>query len=250
MSKTQRKKMLPAAVAESREASLGGGMPLDWRENVLLYSTAAFDGSAVIPQETVLFNYAQGQTVSGAGDGAVASNAWHTNMRVARSLPSPEIFVCDRVRAHVVPMVAGTSGVPTPDTSASYAATGSPSSIRKLAADTMALLMLHLRVEFESKRYIDAPLWMFPSNVGFGGLVNYSMANALTGNQESTQMAVEVPTWQGEGWRFGKSLPPILTSNTVVDVRLLWQHAGTAISMQADRYLQVILQGRHGRAVR
>lgn len=242
----------PIAVEASREgySNLPGvqGQKLEFRQNVSLYSTLALD-NATVPLENVLFNYSIGQTVSGTGNGAVQSTNWHTNMRVPRTLPSPEVFVLDRVRFHMPALsVAAASGVAIDQT---YGATGAVGSVATIAsnnaADLLALTLLHARLEIEGKRYVDAPLWMLPGNCGIGGVNARGLSGAGTAATNAVAN-VQALHWAGEGWRFSDSMPPILTSNTVLDFRLFNQVTGYALKV--DRYLQIVLQGTHGRAVR
>lgn len=245
----------PVAVEASREgySNLPGvnGQKLEFRQNVSLYSTLALD-NAVAPLESVLFNYSVGQTVSGTGNGAVQATNWHTNMRVPRTLPSPEVFVLDRVRFYMPALsVSASNAVAIDQAYGAGAVAGAGGSVASVAstnaADLLAMTLLHLRLEVEGKRYVDAPLWMAPGNCGVGGAHSRSVTSAFTA---ATSAAVNTQAlhWAGEGWRFSDSMPPILTSNTVLDVRLFNQVTGYALKV--DRYLQIVLQGTHGRAVR
>jgi hypothetical protein len=242
----------PIAVETSREgfSNLPGvnGQKLEFRQNVSLYSTLALDNAAA-PLESVLFNYSVGQTVSGAGNGAVQATSWHTNMRVPRTLPSPEVFVLDRVRFHMPALSVGASNAIAIDQT--YGATGAVGTVSAIAsnnaADLLAMTLLHARLEVEGKRYVDAPLWMLPGNCGVGGVHARALSSAVS-TATNAVANVQALHWVGEGWRFSDSMPPILTSNTVLDFRLFNQTTGYAFKV--DRYLQVILQGTHGRAVR
>lgn len=242
----------PIAVEASREgfSNLPGtnGQKLEFRQNVSLYSTLSLS-AATAPSESVLFNYAVGQTVSGTGNGTVQATNWHTNMRIPRTLPSPEVFVLDRVRFHMPALsVSGSNAVAIDQTYGATAATTASASIASNnAADLLALTLLHARLEIEGKRYVDAPLWMLPGNCGIGGPVARALSSGATGATKATAN-IQALHWAGEGWRFSDSMPPILTSNTVLDFRLFNQVTGYALKVH--RYLQIILQGQHGRAVR
>lgn len=248
-------KIPPLAIEQPREfdVDLPGvdKRSLEFRDNVPLYSAVAIGpgaSSLVIPSEVVAFNYAVGGTVSGTGYGAaIPANNWHTNMRIPRTLPSPEVFVIDRARLAMSPLSVTVSGsIYEPGIDQDTAQTSASTSMS--AIDLLYLMTtLHCRMEMEGKRYIDAPAFMLPANVGLGGVseVSASTTNAAVVLKRNVAMH-----WAGEGWRFSDSVPPILTSQTVLDFRVQYQHPGTALLLQADRYLHVILQGTHGRAVR
>ena len=244
---------VPQAVTVSNQGTIDlpgvEGQNLSWRDNAPLYSMAAFDNAA-LPAETSLFSYAVGQTVSGAGNGAIQANTWHTNMRIPRSLPSPEVFAMDRVRIIVIPGAAISGGeVQFQSTVQTVAAALTTPTFSPLMEDLNILQALTVRLEMENKRYLDAPLWFCPANTGFAGVAAYSVSYTAAATSVAQKSAAAVHM-AGEGWRFSDSLPPILTSNTVLDFRLLYQHPGTAPSLQLDRYVLAYISGRHGRAVR
>lgn len=242
----------PQAISRSRTdyVNVPGteGQLLEWRNNAVLYSSVMFDAAA-LPSELVAFNYSVGQNVTTSGTQTIKATNWHTNLRQPKTLPAPEVFVVDRVRLWAPPLYARGSGAnyePTIDNPSS----GTTVTTLNNPNDQQALLGLHVRFEIEGKRYIDAPYYMLPGNTGVSGISASSMTAGTTAASATLQVRRNVAVnWAGEGWRFSDSLPPIITSTTLMDFRYLGQH-NTNPSIGLSRYVWAILQGTHGRAVR
>ncbi len=250
----------PLALARSNRGTVDlpgvNGVDLSWRDNVPLYSAVGIRATALTNLELSPFSYAIGSTISNNFSSPAASSVtatnWHTNMRIARQLPAPEVFVADRLRV-VIPsttLAPGTAGGEIYVDSVA-GATGASGLNSANALDLVYLQTLTLRLEIESKIYAEAPLYMFPANVGIGGTANHALGKKLSASNNEVNMRQVVSMhWAGEGWRFADSMPPVLTSSTVLDCRIRYEHPGTGPSITTDRIIWTVLQGRHGRAVR
>lgn len=134
-----------------------------------LYSAVALD-AAVLPRELSFFSYGLGQTVVGAGTGAVISNPLHTNLLTARQLSSPKTFLVQEVSVHW-PEVAP------PQAAAAAAIEGSVGTTFVNSDSLDDLLLAWFTGVFSLtigglKDYIECPLPLVPQNtgiVGFGG---------------------------------------------------------------------------------
>lgn len=247
----------PLAIANSNQGTVDlpgvEGQNLSWRDNVPLYSAVGFDAAA-LPAEISPFSYAIGGTVANnfASPLAGVTNAtnYHTNLRVPRQLPSPEVFVFDRIRAIIMPagLVPGTSSEVALDDV--FGAVGAAGLNVSNSRDVLILQSLTLRFELEQKLYAEAPLWMFPANVGVFGSNSSAWNSVLRSDTTANMRKTSAVHWAGEGWRFADSMPPVLTSSAVLDCKIRYDHPGTAPSIQVARYLFIVMQGRHGRAVR
>lgn len=239
MSKTGVAVPVPRRFMVPAEAMGDGAVPLEFIKHNL-YSCVALDGGAPIPRDLECFNFIQGQTVPGAGAGAIAATQFHTNMQAARTLPKPKTFTVQTVRVVMLPLDFA-SGSPTigDDTVA-----GAAANLDQVDDSILISQSMTARFEIGEKSYLEAPLWMIPSQVGLGGVAATAIANAAG---VSRQQRVSVHT-AGRGWDFTRSRPPVLWNQQQFRWRFETRWA-TNPSPVGDRLVYVVFGGILGREV-
>lgn len=147
-----------------------------------LYSSVGVNNAA-LPSEITFFGYKQGDNVPGAGNfSGVRSTPFHTNMRLGGQLPRPQLFICEGVRFYV-PMIAATTTANTPElVDAGFSTTDE--SVSQLL-DSLVLLTYSswFTLTLGDRQYVDHPLWMLPSNVGFGGIASLAYDDAAAADE-------------------------------------------------------------------
>lgn len=210
-----------------------------WRSSIHqpIYSTVGLDNAA-IPQEVRWFGYALGQNVPGAGNAAGApSTIWHTNMTSAGNLGRPRKFRCYGIRIHM-PSIAFTGASATP--SLSDPSFGAAAQDSELLEDLMLLAYsCTFSVRVGEKLYADHPLWMAPSNVGFGGLAAVAQDN---GSSTTTgQLDICAPHLVGNGLNL-RTYPFLIEDQQSFDA-VLRCHLPSPPSLNDDRALVCVLDG-------
>jgi len=132
-----------------------------------LYSYIAFD-AAILPNEVIGFKYALGNTVAGAGIGAVVNAGFiHTNMETPGFLASPKLALVLGYRV-VIPEITATLTTildPSFDVLAAAPASALLSDAQRLFGGTT------FRFFIGTKDYYVAPTWSVPGNTGVNGVM-------------------------------------------------------------------------------
>lgn len=137
-----------------------------------LYSAIALD-AAVIPSETRFFQYQIGDTIAGAGAGAVAATQYATNMEVSGALATPKIFEIFGIRLVMSNITAPGTAAPT------HPAVPADATNADLHDDMHRVFWgTHFSLHIGTKDYISAPSWCVPGNAGLSG---YAAAGADDG---------------------------------------------------------------------
>lgn len=224
------------------EAMGDGSVPLEFLRYNLYSSVALAGGGATpLPRQIECFNYLRGQTVPGAGGAAIAATAYHTNMQAVRTLPKPKTFVLETLRTLIVPLDFA-SGSPAVTDDTVGAANANLDQVDDITLITQALT---LNFRIGEKDYVDAPLYMIPSNIGIAGVSAMAHANAAG---VSTAQRVAINT-AGRAWDFARrGRPPVLWNQQTFRCELsaLW---ATNPSPVDSLLLFVILGGILGREI-
>lgn len=201
-----------------------------------LYSAGAIDNAA-LPRELLLFNYAVGGTVSGAGGGAVAANQWHTNLPSPNGLPMPKLFLVTGIRVIWSQMDAiGTSLL---DPSYTQAAENTDSEDDFLAAWYGGFL----RFFVGTKDYLVAPLFLTPGNTGIDGYAALAATAVNIANFARIDKAHSV----GRYFALDK-YPVLIPSQQNFFVSLNWPQA-TPATMIDEHLVWCVFDGIYGREV-
>lgn len=231
---------LPAIATAPRRFVTQSGDLLEAIEHPL-YSSVGLDNAA-IPQELTFFGYGVGDNVPGAGNAAgVAATKYHTNLDRGGSLARPKVFSATGIRFHL-PLLAFTGASNTP--SLSDPSFGAAAADNDLFEDLLAIFYSgHVSLEVGEKTYIDEPLFLMPSMVGFGGMASLAVgANAGAPFQDVT-----LPHTFGIERSF-MPYPILISSQQSFTLRLRFPWA-TNITLNDDRLLVAILDGKLGREV-
>lgn len=214
-----------------------------------IYSTLALDAGVAPPNVNELFKYAQGETVAGAGNGAITATDYHTSMLQGGSLPMPQFFRCVAARVMMAPLHVGAGGLFTRH-AAGDPNVGSGAALQNsdLWDDFMGLFWSgSFEFTVGPKLYIRGPLWLFPANVGVHGLTAMDLSVSGTNTEAADWLRTLIPHTIGRV--FDISTYPIrLWPNQTFVGRLKWQHS-TNYFVLDDRYLQVVLEGVKWREV-
>jgi len=222
--------LIPAS--NNRGAAPVLGQPLLEVLTQPLYSSMSFDG-AVIPNETRCFNYALGDTVNGAGTGAITATYYHTNMEVSGALATPKVYEVTGVRTVLSNISA--NGQTGPLLDASKAAPALLEDAQKFFHGT------HLSVHIGAKDYISGPSWLFPANTGVGGLLD--VASVDTAAIELYQPHAV----QGQGKYMNLAPYTIFIPSQQSFHAKLKAPQATTPTISVDRLLYVVFDGRIGR---
>lgn len=188
-----------------------------------LYSAYALD-AAVIPNEVRAFQYQIGDTVAGAGIGAIAATLLHTNMETSGALSTPKVFEVTSIRQVMgnitAPLTAGTS---MPGTVAE------PNMLEDLLR---VIHGTHLALHVGTKDYAQGPGWLFPGNAGLGGVVATTAFDTVALEQPMIQAVqgagkpmslnpytIFIPSQQSFHCKIRAPQP---TTPTMVLARLVW----------------------------
>lgn len=223
------------------DAAPPGSPPLEF-VHWPLYSAVAFDAAA-IPRETQAFGYTRGGQVAGAGAGAIGNaTIMHTNMEVPSAVPGPRIFLVHGIRLIANPLSIGATPA------LSDASVGTTAN-RLDQVDDLTLLYQALAIEFSIglKVYAQGPAWMFPANVGIGGLAAIGVEADPDGASAVMASRVAVHT-AGRGWSHHAGKKPALWNTQPFKFRLLcdWTTNPTLVD---TRLLYAVLDGVYGREI-
>lgn len=219
-----------------------GGRPL--LENVVfpLYSTAGIDNTN-LPAELNFFGYAKGQAVPGAGNfSGGTSSLWHTNMETPGALAQPKVFTITGIRCFFSQLQADAANrVALADAPQAAAAAGT---INNWNDPLLALWSGVLRLTVGPKTYTNHPLWMFPSNLGYGGVASQSVVDETPALNTVIHTAVH-----GVGQYFDFSTyPVVIAAQQSFGVQVSWTWA-TNPSIGVDRAMTIFLDGIMSREV-
>ncbi len=222
---------LPAP--QSRVGAPNLGTPLLELIRQPLYSAMAFD-AAVIPAETRAFQYQIGDTVSGAGAGAISATLYHTNMEVGGSLASPKVFEANGLKLVM-------SNITAPGTAAP-AQPADPTTGFELHEDAHFLFWAtHLSLHIGAKEYFSGPSWLAPANWGVSGY-------AATGMDDGAAAEAAVyGALQGQGK--AACFDPytiLIPANQSFHVKLRAPQTTTP-TLNVARLVWAVLEGRLGR---
>ncbi len=199
-----------------------------------LYSAIAFDGAA-IPNESRAFQYQIGDTVAGAGTGAIASTLLHTNMEVGGALATPKVFEISGVRIVVANMEAALA------VGQGHPAANSADDPDMLEDVQKIVHGTHLAIHVGTKDYAAGPSFLFPGNCGLGGMAGVASFDTV---------AIEQPTIQvAQGMGKYMSLQPytiFIPSQQSFHAKLRAPQAGPP-TLVVDRTVWIVLDGRLGR---
>lgn len=234
---------LPRRLTLPEEAMPPGSPPLEFLRWPL-YSFGALDGATTIPRELELFNYTVGQTVSGAGGGAVAATRFHTNMMQSRALPQPKVFTAFSMHVVVLPLDFGTAATPALSDPSTGAAVANDDQVDDL---TLIYESCSIRFDIGEKNYVRAPLKLAPANYGLQGLAAASISQTNAAAIHNRRVAVHSC---GIGWDFNRepARPPVLWPLQTFNCKLLCQWA-TNPSLVDDRLVGVLFWGVLGREI-
>ena len=208
------------------------GVPLLEVVTQPLYSAIAFDG-AILPNEVRAFQYQIGDTVAGAGTGAIAATLLHTNMEQAGALSTPKVFEVFGVRMVVGNIDAPlTVGTPQPATIADPA----------MLEDTQRLFGgVHIALHVGTKDYVSGPAWLFPGNCGIGGLSASGIFDTVALEQ------IQMQAVQGQGKYMGLNPYTVfIPSQQSFHVKVRSPQTTTP-TVSTDRTIWIMLDGRIGR---
>lgn len=231
LSKIPRRMAMPADLA---------GRPLQEMIHEPLHSAIALNAAA-LPAQVNAFNYAIGQTVSGAGPGAIPATVFHTNMDTPGLLPKPRIASVYGLRV-VMNALAFAGG--NPDLSDPSQINGVPNDdfFDDLRTFTYSVT---LRLQVGPKNYLIAPLFLIPGNVGFGGVASFTIADGTAAATHS------ISHYGGHtaGKYLGLPTYPVLLADQqsfLVEFTALWP---TNPTMNDARYVWTFLDCIQGREV-
>ena len=203
-----------------------------------LYSSAAIDGGQ-LPRTVSLFNYAVGQTVSGAGGAAITATRFHTNMTIANALARPKTFTCFGVRIVFLPMSYDGS----PDLKDDTANTAAPANIDQV--DDFLLMSQSTWFEFKQGDQVEVahPCHMIPSNIGMAGVAATSVnANAAALNHQRVALHTQ-------GQLYSLRRAPFVLWNQQSFSATLRCDFGTRPTITDDSLVVAVLDGILGREV-
>jgi len=222
--------------------ALGEGVQLEF-VHWSLYSAIALDNAA-LPRHVECFNYTAGQVVTGAGGGAIAATKYHTNAQAIRTVPRPKTFTVFGVRVIMVPLEFASGSPVLDDGGDTTDATAGGRNVDQVD-DLTFLQCMAARFSIGEKKYMEAPLYLLPANVGLSGLAANSVSN--TNAAASAQRRVAVHSC-GVAYEFGASRKPVIWNQQTFTFEYLCQWA-TNPTLNADRYLFTFLDGILGREV-
>jgi hypothetical protein len=222
---------------------LPGARALLERQTQPLYSCGALASATAVPSELLLFQYAQGQNIAGAGTSVVPATSYHTNMRVGGVLPKPKVFVYRGIRVVVpdivpeAPSLAAAPGLTDPSYAGAVAANSDFLDSLKLIWGTGLL-----RFELSGlKPYLEVPLVRVPGNVGLKGVA------ALGGTGAANEyMRSEHFYTAGRKLRIFDEV--LLASQQQFSVAIRW-HQPTRVQAIDAMLIYVFIEGEHGREV-
>lgn len=198
-----------------------------------IYSAVALAGGAAMPRTVDFFNYALGQTVTGAGGGAVVSTPFHTNMENENALAAPKTFSIFGIRLVLMPL-SYASGNP---------ALSDPSSGGALGNDDNAddqVLLLSSWFEFRQGQIDEAfsPAFAVPGNVGVGGVLGASLSQT---NAAPLHKRMTAPHTAGVAWKLD-SYPVVLWDSQFFTARMRHEWA-TSYTVLDHKYLFCVFDG-------
>jgi len=232
--------MTQLEVMPRRFAAPAAGTPRLEMIHQPLYSAVAIDNAAAIPRSTFFFNYAIGNTVSGAGGGARAATLFETNLEVASFLSAPKLFTVHAVRLILSPLNY-TAGAPaTADGSQGTADENND----QLDDAQLIRFSCALRFFVGPKDYIKAPIFLMPENTGLGGLGVTSISSAADTLQFTNNVAVH---FAGKSWTM-PTYPVLIANQQNFGAELVNQWT-TNPTTNDDKLLWCVLDGVLGREV-
>lgn len=207
--------------------------------NWSFYSCFALNAAA-LPRDGELFNYLVGQTVAGAGTGAIAATRYHTNMEAVRTVGKPDTFAVYGIRV-VVPPLAITTTTALADASVGVAGENNDQ------LDDLVNIneSMALRFSIGEKRYAEGSLKDFPANTGLGGVAASSVSNTNAAAIFQNRVALYST---GQPYTFGGGKIPVIWNSEPFSVQLFCQWATTPTIVD-NKLLFVFLDGVRGRAV-
>jgi hypothetical protein len=202
-----------------------------------LYSAGGIDNAA-LPNELLLFQYAIGGTVSGAGAAAVPNaNLFHTNMETAGFLAAPKVHTTTGIRVVFAQLEAVATAVLTDPS------LGTTPENTDWADDLQGMLYSgFLRFAIGPKDYVRAPLFLVPGNTGIEG-VSSMAAGFATNNFMRVNVLHNVGRYYGL-----PQYPTLIASQQSFVASLNWRFA-TNYTVLDDHLIWVILDGILGREV-
>lgn len=202
-----------------------------------MYSAVALNAAA-IPRSVQFFTYSLGQTVSGAGTGAVVATRFHTSMETPSFLAAPKTFTVEGVRLHMPPLAYAASPTVQDTVGAAIAA--------DLAFDDLMLLVGSSAFRFSvgPKDYVQGPLFALPGCYGVSGIgaTSISSTNAASIFQRRTAV-------HSSGREFRMRTWPVLIANQQQFAAELLNQWTTNPTLAGQRLLFCILDGLLGREV-
>lgn len=204
-----------------------------------LYSAAQFDAAA-LPRELEVFNYTQGQRVSSNAAAPAIASQIHTNMLAIRTIPRPKTFTVFGVRV-IVPPLAITTAPALADPTSGVALENNDQ------VDDLQLLLATQALTFEigEKKYLEAPLWMLPANVGPGGVAASSVSNTNAASIFQTRVALSTC---GLAYHFNTGRKPVIWNQQSIRCAFSCQWA-TNPSLVDSKLVYVVFDGILGREI-